>query len=176
MACCEVGDEALLVEPFYTNYRAFAAMGGIDLKPIVTRAEDGFHLPAREEWEKALTPKTKAVLLCNPNNPTGAVYSTEARRALVELADENDLVLLADEVYADLAYDAPVPPIGALDPDAPVISFSSISKAYRAPGWRAGWLAVSGGERLNPVLRAINELADGRLCSTGPMQHAILGR
>jgi len=81
--------------------------------------------------------------------------------------------LLADEVYADLAFDGPVPAIAALNPDAPVITFSSLSKAYLAPGWRAGWLAVAQTDRLDDVLGGIKKLADGRLCSTGPMEHAL---
>ena len=105
MACCESGDEVLLVEPFYTNYRAFAAMGGVELTPIVTRAEDGFHLPSREEWEKARTPKTKAVVLCNPNNPTGTVYTREELVRVAEFCRDNGLFLIADEVYREFVYD-----------------------------------------------------------------------
>ena len=131
---------------------------------------------AGETWQNMGLQDTHHIgkVIIDPNNPTGAVYSTETRRALVKLAETHGIVILADEVYADLAYDEPVPPIGALDPDAPVISFSSISKTYQAPGWRAGWLGVSGGGRLDAVLSAINELANGRLCSTGPMQFAIM--
>src|SRR5262249_23990386 len=78
-----------------------------------------------------------------------------------------------DEVYSEIAYDGPSPLLGSLDPDAPIISFSSLSKAYLAPGWRAGWLAVGRSDRLDDVLAAIKKLADGRLCSPGPMQYAI---
>jgi aspartate/methionine/tyrosine aminotransferase len=91
----------------------------------------------------------------------------------VELADRHNVPLLADEVYADLAFDGPVAAIAAQNPDAPVITFSSLSKAYLAPGWRAGWLAVGRTDRLDEVLAAIKKLADGRLCATGPMQYAI---
>ena len=95
------------------------------------------------------------------------------RRALIEIADKHNLPLLADEVYGDLAYDGPVPPMASLYPDAPIISFSSLSKAYLAPGWRAGWMAVGRTDRLDDLLTAVKKLADGRLCSTGPMEHAI---
>ena len=98
----------------------------------------------------------------------------EARRALVELAEEHNFPLLADEVYADLAFDGPVPALAALNPDAPVITFSSLSKAYLAPGWRMGWLAAAKTARLDDVLAGIKKLADGRLCSTGPMEHALV--
>jgi alanine-synthesizing transaminase len=91
----------------------------------------------------------------------------------VTLAERHGLVLLADEVYGDLAYDGSLPPLGTLDPDAAIVSFSSLSKAYVAPGWRAGWLAVGRSPRMADLLSAIKKLADGRLCSPGPMQYAI---
>ena len=76
LACANEGDEALVVEPFYTNYSAFATMAGVRLVPLTSRGEDGFHLPPRDQWEKALTKRTRMVLLCNPNNPTGTVYTS----------------------------------------------------------------------------------------------------
>jgi len=106
-----------------------------------------------------------------------AAYREADRRApaddKLEIASRHNVPLLADEVYGELGYDGPVPPMASLDPDAPVISFSSLSKAYLAPGWRAGWLAVGRSPRLDDLLGAIRKLADGRLCSPGPMQHAV---
>ena len=101
------------------------------------------------------------------------VYPTATRRALLEFADRHGLLILADEVYGDLGYDGPVAPLGSLDPDAPIISFSSLSKAYLAPGWRTGWMAIGRSPRLDDVVAAVRKLADGRLCSTVPMQYAI---
>jgi aspartate/methionine/tyrosine aminotransferase len=101
------------------------------------------------------------------------VYPPAVRRQLLNLADEYDLTILADEVYGELGFDGPVPLLGSLDPDAPVISFSSLSKAYLAPGWRTGWLVTGTTPRLNDALAAMKKLADGRLCSPGPMQHAV---
>ena len=101
------------------------------------------------------------------------MYSTETRRALLNFADEHGLLILADEVYGDLGFDGPVEPYGKLDPDAPIISFSSLSKAYLAPGWRTGWMACGRSPRLDDVVAAVKKLADGRLCSTVPMQYAI---
>jgi aspartate/methionine/tyrosine aminotransferase len=109
----------------------------------------------------------------DPNNPTGAVYSPAVRRAMLEIADEHGLTVLADEVYGDLGFDGPVPLLSTLDRDAAIISLSSLSKAYLAPGWRAGWLVVGATPRLNEALAAIKKLADGRLCSPGPMQYAV---
>ncbi|MES1254854.1 MAG: aminotransferase class I/II-fold pyridoxal phosphate-dependent enzyme, partial [Acidobacteriota bacterium] len=83
------------------------------------------------------------------------------------------LAIIADEVYGDLGYDGPVAPIGSLDPDAAVITFSSLSKAYLAPGWRAGWMGIGRSPRLDELVKAVGKLADGRLCSTLPMQYAV---
>jgi aspartate/methionine/tyrosine aminotransferase len=130
--------------------------------------------PDLEHLTSLITPATRAVVVIDPNNPTGATYSREARQALVDLADTRNIPLLADEVYADLAFDGPVPALAALNPDAPVITFSSLSKAYLAPGWRMGWLAVAMPPRLDDVLAGIKKLADGRLCSTGPMEYALV--
>src|SRR5204862_1950843 len=93
--------------------------------------------------------------------------------ALLEFADHHGLPVVADEVYSDLGFDGPVAPLGSLDPDAPIVSFSSLSKAYLAPGWRTGWMAIGRSPRLNDVVKAVAKLADGRICSTVPMQYAI---
>jgi alanine-synthesizing transaminase len=109
----------------------------------------------------------------DPNNPTGAAYPHALRRELLEIADEHNIPMIADEIYQDVSFDGPVQPIASMDPDAPVISLSGLSKGYLVPGWRTGWVAVGGGERLKDVLGAITRLAEGRLCSTVPMQRAI---
>jgi aspartate/methionine/tyrosine aminotransferase len=113
------------------------------------------------------------VVVIDPNNPTGASYSQPMRRALLEIAEQHGLLILADEVYGDLAYEGPVAPIGSLDPDAAVVSLSSLSKAFLAPGWRTGWLAIGRSPRLQELAAAVGKLADGRLCGTVPMQYAI---
>ena len=133
---------------------------------------DGW-LPDLDHIRSLITPRRARSSSIDPNNPTGAVYPDDVRRALIDFAERHGLPLLADEVYGDLAFDGPLPPIAQLNPDAPVISFSSLSKAYLAPGWRAGWMAVGRTDRLDDVLAAMKKLADGRLCSTGPMQYAI---
>jgi alanine-synthesizing transaminase len=130
-------------------------------------------MPDLDHLRSLVTPATRALVVIDPNNPTGAVYSVETRRALIDFAEQHGLLILADEVYGDLGFDGPVDPYGRLDPDAPIISFSSLSKAYLAPGWRTGWMAVGRSPRLDAVAAAVKKLADGRLCSTVPMQHAI---
>ena len=125
------------------------------------------------ELDALVTPRTRALVVIDPNNPTGATYPVEIRRALLAFAEAHGLPILADEVYGDLGFDGPVAPLGSLNPDAAVISFSSLSKGYLAPGWRTGWLAVGGSPRLDDVVTAIGKLADGRLCSTVPMEYAV---
>jgi alanine-synthesizing transaminase len=96
------------------------------------------------------------------------------RRELAAIADEHNVPLIADEIYQDVAFDGPVAPMGSLDPEAPIISLSGLSKGYFVPGWRTGWLVVGGGDRLKEVLSAATRLAEGRLCSPVPMQRAII--
>ena len=131
-------------------------------------------LPDLDHLRSLITHTTRALVVIDPNNPTGAVYPDELRRALIALGEEHGLVILADEVYGDLAYDGPMAPMATLDLDAPIISYSSLSKAYLAPGWRAGWMAVGATPRLDGALAAIKKLADGRLCSPGPMQYGVV--
>src|SRR5204863_2539254 len=130
-------------------------------------------MPDFDSLRSLVTPPTRALVIIDPNNPTGAVYSRDTRAALLDFADQNGLAILADEVYGDLGFDGPVEPLGILDPDAPIISFSSLSKAYLAPGWRTGWMAIGRSPRLDDVVSAVKKLADGRLCSTVPMQYAV---
>ncbi len=171
-ALVDPGDDVLVPVPTYPLYTAVLAKLGA--RAVYYRTDPTNHwMPDLEHIKSLIGSCTRALVMINPNNPTGAVYSDETRRKMLDLASRHNLLLLADEVYADLAYDGPVSPLGGLDPDAPVISFSSLSKAYLAPGWRAGWMAVGTSERLDDLLAAIKKLADGRLCSTAPMQAAI---
>ena len=114
------------------------------------------------------------LVVIDPNNPTGAVYPTSIRRGLIEIAETHGLTILADEVYNDLGFDGPLPLMGTLDPEAPILSLSSLSKAYLAPGWRTGWLVAAATPRLDTALAAIKKMADGRLCSPAPMQYAVV--
>jgi alanine-synthesizing transaminase len=171
-ALVEPGDDVLLPVPTYPLYTAvLAKLGARSVFYRTDPARDW--MPDVDEIKSLVGPRTRALVVIDPNNPTGAVYPTATRRALIEIAERHGVPIIADEVYADLAYDGPAAPLGSLNPDAPIISFSSLSKAYLAPGWRAGWLAVGRSEWMDDVLAAILKLADGRLCSTVPMQHAI---
>jgi alanine-synthesizing transaminase len=171
-ALVDVDDEVLLPSPTYPLYTAVLAKLGGRAVFYRTRPERGWQ-PDPAEVARLVTPRTRAIVLIDPNNPTGAVYDEATRRAILDLSERAGVPILADEVYADLSYDRPQPLLGSFAPDAMILSFSSLSKAYIAPGWRAGWLAVGRSPRLDGVLATIKKLADGRLCSPGPMQYAI---
>ena len=172
-ALAEAGDEVLVPTPTYPLYTAVLAK--IGARPVFYRTDaDRGWQPDIDHVRSLVSPRTRALVVIDPNNPTGATYPAETRKALLEIADTANVPLLADEVYADLAFDGPVAAFASQNTDAPVITFSSLSKAYLAPGWRSGWMAVGQTARLNGVLAAIKKLADGRLCSTGPMEYALV--
>lgn len=171
-AIADAGDEVLVPTPTYPLYTAVLAKLGARAVFYRTDPSNNWQ-PDLDDVKRLISPATRALVVIDPNNPTGAVYPTATRKALIELADRANIVLMADEVYGDLAFDGRAPLYGSLAPDAPIISYSSLSKAYLAPGWRGGWLACGRSERLDEVLSAIKKLADGRLCSPGPMQFAV---
>jgi len=167
------GSEVLVPMPTYPLYTAVLAK--LDAKAKYYRLDPSRGwMPDLEHLRSLVTPETRALVVIDPNNPTGAVYPIETRRKIIEFADEHGLLILADEVYGDLGFDGPIAPYGLLDPDAPIISFSSLSKAYLAPGWRTGWMAIGRSPRLDDVAAAVRKLADGRLCSTVPMEYAVV--
>ncbi|MBM3809728.1 MAG: aminotransferase class I/II-fold pyridoxal phosphate-dependent enzyme [Acidimicrobiia bacterium] len=166
------GEEVLVPSPTYPLYTAVLAK--IGAQPVYYRTDHTNQWqPDLDHVKRLITAKTRALVVIDPNNPTGAIYPEATRKTLIEIAETHGLVILADEVYGDLSYDGPVPAMAALNNDAPIISYSSLSKAYLAPGWRAGWMAVGSSPRLDGALAAIKKLADGRLCSPGPMQYAV---
>jgi alanine-synthesizing transaminase len=164
--------EVLLPSPTYPLYTAVLAKLGARARFYRADPERSW-MPDLDQLNGLVSPNTRALVVIDPNNPTGATYSAAIRGRLVEFAERHGLPLLADEVYGDLGFDGPVPPIGALNPDAAIISFSSLSKAYLAPGWRTGWMAIGRSPRLNDVVEAVKKLTDGRLCTTLPMQYAL---
>ncbi len=173
LACADPGDEALVVEPFYTNYSAFAAMAGVALVPLTSRVEDGFHLPQREVWERACTPKTRIVVLCNPNNPTGTVYSPEELTQVASFCRDRGLFLVADEVYREFVYDGrrTVSALALEGCEESVVLVDSLSKRYSACGIRLGCLAT----RNREIHRACLRMAQGRLSPPGLAQFVAVG-
>jgi aspartate aminotransferase len=173
IACANEGDDVLVVEPFYANYTAFATMAGVNLVPVTSRGRDGFHLPPRAVFERALTPKTRIVILCNPNNPTGTVYTREELDAVADFCRENGLFLISDEVYREFVYDGRKA-ISALeldDADDFVIVVDSLSKRYSACGIRLGALVTRNAEVYDAALR----MAQGRLSPPGLAQFIAVG-
>jgi len=139
-SCMDPGDEIIIPEPFYANYNGFAVNAGVNVVPIPSSIESGFALPPIAEFEKAITPKTKAIIICNPNNPTGYLYSKEELEILREIVLKYDLFLFADEVYREFCYDGKehfsVMHLEGLDQN--VVLIDSVSKRYSACGVRIG--------------------------------------
>lgn len=176
LALCALVDETsevLVPSPTYPLYTAVLSKLGARARYYKTDPANKW-TPDLDHLRSLITPATRVLVVIDPNNPTGASYSTATRRGLLDIADQHNLCILADEVYGDLGFDGSVPSLGSLDPDAAIISMSSMSKAYLAPGWRTGWLALGRSPRLNDVATAITRLTDARLCSTVPMQYALV--
>lgn len=170
---CNPGDEVLVLEPFYTNYNTFAFMNGLTIKAIPTDIRKGFQVPPIEEFEKAITDKTKAILVCNPGNPTGTQYSKESMLALGEIARKHDLFLLSDEVYREFCY-TDEPHFSAMnipDLEQNVVLIDSVSKRYNLCGARVGCIVSHNKE----VMAAAMKFAQARLCPPVLGQNAAIG-
>lgn len=159
--CLDPGEEVIIPEPFYANYNGFAINSGVVVKPISSSIETGFALPPISEFEKAITPKTKAILICNPNNPTGYLYNIEELKVLRDIVIKHDLYLIVDEVYREFCYDGEQhTSIMHLDGlDQHVILIDSVSKRYSACGIRVGCMISKNKE----VMRTAMKFAQARL-------------
>nr|WP_182360503.1 pyridoxal phosphate-dependent aminotransferase [Tomitella gaofuii] len=168
------GDEVLIPAPDYPLWTAMTSLAGGTPVHYLCDEDNGWQ-PDIEDLESKITPRTKALLVINPNNPTGAVYSREVLEQLVELARKHRLLLLADEIYDRILYDgAQHTSLASLAPDMLCLTFNGLSKTYRVAGYRAGWLAVTGPKgHATGFLEGINLLASTRLCPNVPAQHAI---
>jgi len=154
-SCLDVGDEIIIPEPFYANYNGFSISAGVVVKPITTSINDGFALPNIEEFEKLITPKTSAILICNPGNPTGYLYSKEELETLRDIVIKHDLFLFADEVYREFVYDGlehhSVLKMEGLEQNAIVID--STSKRYSMCGIRVGCIVSKNKEVIATALK-----------------------
>jgi aspartate aminotransferase len=170
-ATTEPGDEILVFEPLYTNYLTYAVVNGITLNPVKTYSSSGFHLPTENEIEKSIGPKTRAILFCSPNNPTGTVYSENETKMLVRIAKKHHLFLLSDEVYREFTYDGrnQISLFSFMQeiPDQAIV-LDSLSKRYSLCGARLGALVSLNQEVLEGALR----IAQGRL-SVGLVDQAM---
>lgn len=155
MSCMDPGDEVIIPEPFYANYRGFAQMAGVKILPVTAVMDDGFELPPVREFEKKITSKTKAILICNPGNPTGKVYSPESLEKLASIVKDNDLYLFSDEVYREFCYDGAVAKsVLQLDGiENNVVLIDSVSKRYSMCGARVGALITKNKELKDTVMK-----------------------
>src|SRR5258706_2811705 len=173
IACANEGDDVLVLEPFYANYRAFATMAGLNIVPVTSRGCDGFHLPTRHVFEEALTPRTRIVIVCNPNNPTGTVYTRAELEMLAGFCRDHGLFLISDEVYREFVYDGRKA-ISALElgnAEDFVVVVDSLSKRYSACGIRLGAMVT----RNAGVYEACFRMAQGRLAPPGIAQFIAVG-
>lgn len=162
MAACDPGDNILIPEPFYTNYNGFAQCLNINVKSVTTVAENGFHLPSKDEILAKIDDKTSAILVVNPGNPTGCVYTKEEVRMIADIAKEKDLWIIADEVYREFVYEGlQYTSFGNMkDVEDRVIIIDSVSKRYSACGARIGSIACKNKKFMAEVMK----VCQGRLC------------
>lgn len=163
LTVCDPGDQIIIPEPFYANYNSFAIQAGVEIVPIKSSIENGFALPSSEEFEKLITPRTRAIMICNPNNPTGYLYSQQEVEALGALVKKHNLYLMSDEVYSDFCYDGKehYSVLSLSDLNENVILFDSVSKRYSMCGVRIGAIVSRNKGLMDAVLR----LAQARLCA-----------
>jgi alanine-synthesizing transaminase len=173
-ALLDNGDEILVPSPDYPLWTAAASLSGGSPVHYRCREEDGW-MPDLDDIRAKITPRTKGIVVINPNNPTGALYSDALLREIVEIARTHRLVIFADEVYDKVLYDgAKHTALASLSEDVLTLTFNSLSKAYRACGYRAGWMVVSGDKRpAKDYIEGLNMLSNMRLCSNVPGQYAI---
>ncbi|MGB7061409.1 MAG: pyridoxal phosphate-dependent aminotransferase [Candidatus Zixiibacteriota bacterium] len=157
-----VGDEIIVFEPFYTNYNGFAMMADVKLVPVTLQAENGFHLPQKEKIEQKITPRTRGILICSPNNPTGTLYTREEMEMIAEIGKKHDLFILSDEVYREFVYEGEHTSIMHVEgvSDRAII-LDSVSKRYSACGARIGCMVSRNQEVISAALR----MGQARLCS-----------
>lgn len=164
-SCLDNGDEMIIPEPYYANYNGFAINAGVIVKPIVSHIETSFALPPIEDFEKVITPRTKAILICNPNNPTGYLYSKEELEVLRDIVKKYDLYLIADEVYREFCYDGKqhYSAMNLKGIENNVILVDSVSKRYSACGVRIGFMISKNKEVMATALK----FAQARLSPPG---------
>ena len=162
MATCDPKDNILVPEPFYSNYNGFSQSINVNITPITTKAEEGFHLPSKEKIQSLITSKTMAILISNPGNPTGTVYTKKELYMISEIAKENDLWIISDEVYREFVYDGlEYTSFGNIkEVEDRVIIIDSVSKRYSACGARIGSIA----SKDKTLIAEILKLCQGRLC------------
>jgi len=171
-AVADPGDDIMLIEPFYANYRGFANILGLNVRATTSNVSNGYRLPDDEEMQKALTPKTRAILFSNPSNPTGVVYTEEELTRLIRFARKNNLFVICDEVYREIVFDGIMPSsIMTIDSGQDIIVVDSISKRFSSCGARIGCVATKNKE----LYRTIMKFAQARLSPPTIAQFGTIG-
>lgn len=165
MSCLEPGDEVIIPEPFYANYSGFAVAAGVNIIPVTSRIEDDFALPPIHKFEELISSKTKAIIICNPNNPTGYLYSDSELEQLRDMVKKHDLFLMSDEVYREFCYDGNIPTsvLELEGIDQNTVMFDSVSKRFSACGVRVGAIVTKNKEIISTALK----FAQARLSPPG---------
>ncbi|PWT93656.1 MAG: aminotransferase class I/II [Blastocatellia bacterium] len=168
------GEEALLPAPGYPIYPAIMAKLGAVIRYYKLDEQNNWQ-PSVDEIKSLITKRTRAIILINPNNPTGSITPDETTKQILSLAAEHELVVISDEVYRELCFVEPPTTASVLTKNigAPVITLESLSKTHLIPGWRVGWMRFTHAEKMSQLITAITRLASGRLCSPTPPQYAI---
>ena len=164
------GENVLTPAPGYPLYNAVIKKIGAVLNPYYLDEEWN---PDPKDIEQRINEKTKAIIIINPNNPTGKMYSPETLKEIISIAEKHNLVIFSDEIYDKLLFDKKHTSIASLTNNVPVLTINGMSKSYLVPGWRVGWMAVSNIEDDSPYFITLKRLLDARLCSPGPQQFAI---
>lgn len=173
-ALLDEGDEVLIPAPDYPLWTAMTSLGGGTPVHYLADEQNGWQ-PDLDDIRERVTPRTKAIVVINPNNPTGAVYSREILEGIAEIARENSLLVLSDEIYDRILFDgAQHIPMASIAPDLLVLTFNGLSKTYRVAGYRSGWLVITGPkDHARGFIEGITLLASTRLCPNVPAQHAV---
>ena len=184
MALCDADDEIMVFEPFYANYTTFCKEFGAKINAVPTSVDNGYHLPSQEEIEKHITPKTKAILLTNPGNPTGVVYTAEEQDMISRIVRKYDLALIADEVYREFVYDGAYRSFGTMpELDDNLIIIDSVSKRYSACGARIGCIISRNKELMGECMKycqcrlcvaTLDQVASAALYDVGPEYFAAV--
>jgi alanine-synthesizing transaminase len=166
------GDNVLTPAPGYPLYTAVLGKLGMEENPYYLDEENSWQ-PDPVDIKRKVNKNTKALVLINPNNPTGSVCSMDLLKEIMEIAEKNNLVIFADEIYNKLTYEKEHIPIGTLTNDIPIITFNGLSKCYLAPGWRMGWMIFNNRKIFGEFMTCLNNLLEARLCSPSPQQYAV---
>src|SRR3989344_7965743 len=166
------GDNVLIPRPSYPVYSAYMNLYGVNQKFYTLNEEANWNLDI-SDIEKNIDSNTKAIVVINPNNPTGGVYDKQTLKELINLAGQHNLAILSDEIYDELILEGKMYHLAALSKEVPVVTFNGLAKNFLAPGWRTGWLAIKDAGDMKPAKYALFQLARARLCAATPQQYAI---